>query len=98
MIQAEVKHPSALSPAEIAAWRGFCAADPALQSPLLGPDFARLVGEVRCDARVAVYAREGADRRLPAVPPARRRLRPADRISLLRLPRPWSPRLGSGSP
>jgi CelD/BcsL family acetyltransferase involved in cellulose biosynthesis len=39
------------------AWRGFCAADPAFANPLLGPDFARLVGEARPDARVAVLSR-----------------------------------------
>ncbi len=59
-IQAEVKHPSALSDADIAQWRAFCAAEPAFRNPLLGPDFARLVGEVRTDARVAVLRRRGS--------------------------------------
>lgn len=54
MIQAEVRHPRALSEREVQAWRGFCAAAPAFTNPLLGPDFARLVGEARPDARVAV--------------------------------------------
>lgn len=58
MIKAEVKSPRALSEAEIQAWRGFCAAEPAWCSPLLGPAFARLVGQVRDDARVAVFRRE----------------------------------------
>ncbi len=55
MIQADVRHPSALQPSEIAAWREACAAEPAFRNPLLGPDFALLVGEVREDARVAVF-------------------------------------------
>lgn len=36
------------------------AATPAFASPLLGPDFAQAVGEVRQDARVAVWRRDGA--------------------------------------
>ena len=59
MIQAEVRHPRALSEREAHAWRGFCAADPAFANPLLGPDFARLVGEARPDARVAVLSLKG---------------------------------------
>ena len=59
MIQAEVLHPSTLSEGDASAWRALCAVDPALRSPLLGPDFARLVGEVRPDARVAVFRRGG---------------------------------------
>ena len=57
MIQAEVRHPRALSEREVQAWRGFCVTDPAFANPLLGPDFARLVGEARPDARVAVLSR-----------------------------------------
>ena len=59
MILAEVKHPSSLSDQEAGAWRGFCAAEPAWGSPLLGPDFAQLVGKVRDDARVACFSRGG---------------------------------------
>ena len=59
MIQAEVRHPRALSEREVQAWRSFCAADPAFANPLLGPDFARLVGAARADARVAVLGRAG---------------------------------------
>ena len=59
MIEAEVLHPSALSERAAEAWRAFCAAEPAWRNPLLGPDFARLVGEVRADARVAVLRRGG---------------------------------------
>jgi CelD/BcsL family acetyltransferase involved in cellulose biosynthesis len=57
MIEGEVKHPSRLTGREIEAWRSFCAAEPAWRNPLLGPDFARLVGRVREDARVAVLSR-----------------------------------------
>ena len=60
MIQAVVRHPSALQACEIAAWRECCAAAPAFANPLLGPDFAQLVGEVRADARVAMF--EDGDR------------------------------------
>lgn len=59
MLQAEVRRPRALADEDIAAWRAFQAADPAFANPLLGPDFARLVDEVREDARVAVFRREG---------------------------------------
>ena len=59
MIQAEVLHPRALTQCDVETWRAFCAADPAFANPLLGPDFARLVGEARPDARVAVLRRGG---------------------------------------
>ena len=59
MIEAEVRHPRALTEREAEAWRGFCLADAAFANPLLGPDFARLVGEARADARVAVLLRKG---------------------------------------
>ncbi len=58
IIQAEVRHPRDLSEGEAQAWRSFCAADPAFTNPLLGPEFARLVGEARPDARVAVLRRD----------------------------------------
>ena len=56
---ADVVRPSELSPADIAAWRALQAAEPAFGSPLLGPDFAQAVGEVRPDSRVAIYRRGG---------------------------------------
>lgn len=59
MIEADVRRPAALTPAEVEAWRAFCAAEPAWRNPLLGPDFAQLVGEIRDDARVAVLHRDG---------------------------------------
>ena len=59
MIQAEVLHPRALTERDVETWRAFCAADPAFANPLLGPDFARMVGEARPDARVAVLRRQG---------------------------------------
>ena len=54
MIHVDLSHPGALSAADAALWRGFAAAQPAFASPLLGPDFACTVGDVREDARVAV--------------------------------------------
>jgi len=59
MIEADVRRPAALSSEEIEAWRGFCAAEPVWRNPLLGPDFAQLVGEIRDDARAAVFSRDG---------------------------------------
>ncbi len=59
MIKAEVQHPRALREGDIEAWRSFCAAEPAFANPLLGPEFATLVGEVREDARVAAFRRSG---------------------------------------
>ena len=47
MIEAEVLHPRALTERDLATWRAFCAAEPEFANPLLGPDFARLVGEAR---------------------------------------------------
>ncbi|MDP1737020.1 MAG: GNAT family N-acetyltransferase [Caulobacter sp.] len=57
MISATTVHPSNLSPVEVAAWEALIAAQPVFGNPLLGPDFARAVGAVRPDARVAVYRR-----------------------------------------
>ncbi len=62
MLTADVIHPRALREPDAAAWRGFCAAEPAFANPLLGPEFAGIVGEVREDARVAVF-REGGEAR-----------------------------------
>lgn len=59
MLTAETLHPSDLTDADAAAWRRLAAAEPAFASPLLGPDFARAVGAVRPDARVAVLKRDG---------------------------------------
>lgn len=59
MLEAEVLHPSALGDAELSAWRAWCAATPLFDSPLLGPEFARLMEQVREDARVAVFRRDG---------------------------------------
>ncbi|HEY5105223.1 MAG TPA: GNAT family N-acetyltransferase [Caulobacteraceae bacterium] len=51
----EVLHPSELSETDAAAWSALQAASPDFSSPLMGPGFARAVGEVRPDARVAVF-------------------------------------------
>lgn len=55
MLRAETCHPAELSEADAKAWRALCASRPEFASPLLGPDFARIVGAVRRDARVAVW-------------------------------------------
>ncbi len=55
MLKADIAHPSELTTAEIAAWSRLQSDAPELGSPLLGPGFALAVGEVRPDARVAVW-------------------------------------------
>ena len=55
MLNARTIHPSDLSTDEVTVWRALVAAQPAFGNPLLGPDYARAVGVVRDDARVAVY-------------------------------------------
>jgi CelD/BcsL family acetyltransferase involved in cellulose biosynthesis len=59
MLDIETLHPLALDEAELRTWRDMAAAQPAFRSPLMGPDFARAVGAVREDARVAVIRRRG---------------------------------------
>ncbi len=50
----ETIHPRELSASDAALWRAHQLADPALQSPYLTPDWAKLIGAVRDDARVCV--------------------------------------------
>lgn len=59
MLDVETLHPRDLSADELRTWREMAAAEPAFSSPLLGPDFARAVGAVRDDTRVAVIRRAG---------------------------------------
>jgi CelD/BcsL family acetyltransferase involved in cellulose biosynthesis len=59
MLDVETLHPRALAQADLRTWREMAAAEPAFAGPLLGPDFARAVGAVRDDARVAVIRRRG---------------------------------------
>lgn len=59
MIRLEVLHPAELSDADVGAWRQLCASRSEFRSPLLGPDFARAVGAVRPDARVAIWREAG---------------------------------------
>jgi len=58
-LRLETIHPRALDGATEAAWRALQAADPALASPYLTPDWARLVGEARPDARLVLLREEG---------------------------------------
>jgi len=59
MLDVETLHPREMAQADLQTWREMAAAEPAFDSPLLGPDFARAVGVVRDDARVAVIRRDG---------------------------------------
>ena len=59
MLDVETLHPRDLAEADLRLWRDMAAAEPAFDSPLLGPDFAHAVGVVRDDARVAVIRRGG---------------------------------------
>ena len=51
-----VVHPSELGATELATWRGFQAANPALRNPFLAPEFTLAVGRLRPPARVAVLS------------------------------------------
>jgi CelD/BcsL family acetyltransferase involved in cellulose biosynthesis len=57
--QIEILPPHALDPVDHDRWAALCADETAFASPLLGPDFARLVGSVRTDTRVAILRRRG---------------------------------------
>jgi CelD/BcsL family acetyltransferase involved in cellulose biosynthesis len=59
MLDIETLHPRELSAVERRIWRDMATAEPAFSSPLMGPDFARAVGAVRDDTRVAVIRRHG---------------------------------------
>lgn len=50
----ETIHPKELGPAEIARWRGHQRARADLRSPYLTPEWARLIGALRHDARVCL--------------------------------------------
>ncbi|HEY5411004.1 MAG TPA: GNAT family N-acetyltransferase [Caulobacteraceae bacterium] len=58
MVKVQVAHPSELTPTDLDAWSRLQADAPEFGSPLLGPGFARAVGDIRRDARVAIW-REG---------------------------------------
>ena len=59
MVKVDVVHPSALESVDLDAWSRLQASASEFGSPLLGPGFARLVGEIRGDARVAVWRDHG---------------------------------------
>lgn len=50
----ETIHPKEIGDAEAALWRAHQAARPELASPYLTPEWARIIGEARADARVCV--------------------------------------------
>lgn len=60
LLQVALRPPDSLLPEELAAWKAFQAGHAAFASPLLSPDFARLVGGVRKDVVVAVFRRDDA--------------------------------------
>jgi CelD/BcsL family acetyltransferase involved in cellulose biosynthesis len=60
MLQADILKPSELAVCDLAAWAAFRDGTPAFRSPLLSAEFAQAVGEVREDAAVAVFRRNGA--------------------------------------
>ena len=55
MGKVELVHPSELGAGERRAWSTLQAQTPEFGSPLLGPAFATLIGEIRADARVAIW-------------------------------------------
>jgi CelD/BcsL family acetyltransferase involved in cellulose biosynthesis len=55
--EAEIVRAAALGADDAAVWSAIQRAQPAFRSPLLSPHFARAVGRVRDDARVAVISR-----------------------------------------
>jgi CelD/BcsL family acetyltransferase involved in cellulose biosynthesis len=59
MLQVDILSPQDLSSRDRETWQAFRKATPAFQSPLLGPDFAETVAEVRSDTAVAVWRRGG---------------------------------------
>jgi CelD/BcsL family acetyltransferase involved in cellulose biosynthesis len=59
MLQVDILSPQDLSGRDREAWQAFRKATPAFHSPLLGPDFAEIVAEVRTDTAVAVWRRKG---------------------------------------
>lgn len=56
---ADVVAADSLASADIAVWRVLQAAEPAFANPLFGPDFFKIVGAVRGDARVAIIRLHG---------------------------------------
>lgn len=61
--QFQVEHirPGDLADADAGLWLAFQAAQPAFESPLLGPEFARAVGSARDDAKVAIFRRNDGE-------------------------------------
>jgi CelD/BcsL family acetyltransferase involved in cellulose biosynthesis len=53
-VRLETIHPRELNASDAALWRAHQLNDPALQSPYLTPEWAKLIGEARDDARVCV--------------------------------------------
>lgn len=58
-LKSQIVCPADLSSEDEARWRALARGHRDFSSPLLGPDFARAVGEVRQDAQVAIWRRDG---------------------------------------
>ncbi len=59
MLNCELVRPNALSGRDSDVWRAMCQATPHFRSPLLSPDFTRVVAAGRDDVHVAVFRRDG---------------------------------------
>jgi len=59
MLRARLLSPRDLGVRDLEYWRSLQGADSAFRSPLMGPEFAALVGKVRDDAAVLVFTRNG---------------------------------------
>lgn len=59
MTHVDLLHPSDLAPRDVAVWEAMQRAATAFANPLLGPGFARAVGQVRPDARIAIWRDSG---------------------------------------
>ncbi len=59
MIECEIIKPSALSDADAECWRQMCNSHYQLSSPILSPEFAKIIDKVRDDAHVAIYRKAG---------------------------------------
>ncbi|GGZ27796.1 GNAT family N-acetyltransferase [Asticcacaulis endophyticus] len=59
MTTCDLIRPHDLSPADAQSWRDMAVATPDFRSPLLSPEFAQAIAQVRDDVWVAIYRRNG---------------------------------------
>lgn len=60
MIECEIIKPSQIVEADAEVWRQMCQSNYQLASPILSPEFAKIIDKVRDDAHVAIYRKSGA--------------------------------------